>query len=41
MEYVWGKNKKYESYIKSVYRWNLNKNIPSLAVNNKTGEITL
>ncbi|WP_348734823.1 lipoprotein [Spiroplasma endosymbiont of Ammophila pubescens] len=41
MKYVWGKNKKYENYIKSVYRWNLNKNIPSLAVNNKTGEIAL
>ncbi|RUO85839.1 hypothetical protein D9R21_06470 [Spiroplasma endosymbiont of Megaselia nigra] len=41
IEYVWGKTKKYENYIKSVYRWNLNKDIPILVVNNKTGEIAL
>ncbi|WP_348735944.1 hypothetical protein [Spiroplasma endosymbiont of Ammophila pubescens] len=40
MEYVWGKNKKYESYIKSVYRWDAIDEPNTPFISPKTEQIT-
>ncbi|WP_348734825.1 hypothetical protein [Spiroplasma endosymbiont of Ammophila pubescens] len=40
MKYVLGKNKKYENYIKSVYRWNAIDEPNTPFISPKTGQIT-